>query len=91
MTTYVIYRHGSNKANQSMCNKAPVAVLEAPSRKAAIEQAFELKNSGRFTVYNNQFLSAASRSQVPTDEFNAACEEDAANAEHEKFLTSLTK
>lgn len=57
MTTYVIFRHGSNAANQHMSEVEPVAVVDAPNLDAAIEAASEMP----WTVagcYNNQWLEA---------------------------------
>ena len=34
-TNYLIYRHGSNRANQELCNKMAVAIVAATSRQEA--------------------------------------------------------
>jgi hypothetical protein len=33
--SYIVYRHGSNSKNQSMCDCMPVAIVEASSRAVA--------------------------------------------------------
>jgi hypothetical protein len=37
MVKYLIYRHGSNAANQGMTDTMPVAIVEAKSREEALE------------------------------------------------------
>ncbi len=54
MTKYLVYRHGSNKANQSMQQTMPVCEVEARSRDAAKQKAHD----AGITVYNNQWLEA---------------------------------
>ncbi len=63
MTTYIIYRHGSNAANQSMTPMMVLGSIDAASKKDALSQAAE-----RYTCYNNQRFEAKpiSRSQNPT-------------------------
>ena len=60
---YYVYRYGSNAANQSMCNCARVAEVEAPDEDRACSLAAK-----RVTVYNNQFLSAELANEVDTRE-----------------------
>ena len=56
---YAVYRHGSNAANQSLCNKMIVGTIQAGSR----EEACELMRD-KVTVYNNQWLSAVPFSRL---------------------------
>lgn len=74
MTNYLIYRHGSNGANQSMCNKMPVAIVTAESKQAA-KDAVALERP-EITVYANQFLSAIPESTAPVGDWNAQLEYD---------------
>lgn len=53
MNSYLIYRHGSNAANQSMTPVAAVAIVDAASEADAIRIAGE-----NLTCYNNQFFEA---------------------------------
>lgn len=74
---YLIYRHGSNAANQSMCNKAPVAIVN----EAETSDEAERIAAKHLTVYANQFLSAVEEGEADIDDWNAVCEQDAlANA-----------
>lgn len=66
-TNYLIYRHGSNSANQSMCSKLAIAIVEATSKDSAIQQAAE-----DHTVYANQFLSAVAESKANREDWNSA-------------------
>ena len=56
---YVVYRHGSNAANQSACPKMIVGTITATNKKEACELM-----SDRVTVYNNQWLSAVPFSRL---------------------------
>ncbi len=58
-TKYVVYRHGSNAANQSMCNKRIVGTIKATSRKEACKLM-----AGRVTVCHNQRLEAVPASKL---------------------------
>lgn len=49
--TYLVYRRGSNAANQSMTPKMAVAIVTSASRKKAEVMANEFVN-----CYNNQHL-----------------------------------
>ena len=72
MTSYLIYRHGSNFANQSMCSKLAIAIVDATRKDAAIVQAAE-----DHTVYANQFLSAVPESKASREDWNAVVMEQA--------------
>jgi len=80
MAYYAIYRYGSNGANQHLCEKMIVAVVEAKNREAAIKKA---KMKTAITVYANQYLSAVPMSRVPKAEREAAYEEEAMRQEYE--------
>ncbi len=80
MAYYAIYRYGSNSANQHLCEKMIVAVVEAKNREAAIKKA---KMKTAITVYANQYLSAVPMSRVPKAEREAAYEEEAMRQEYE--------
>ena len=71
-TNYLIYRHGSNSANQSMCNKMAIAIIEATSKDAAMRQAAD-----DHSVYANQFLSAVAESKANREDWNAVGMEQA--------------
>jgi hypothetical protein len=53
---YLVYRHGSNAANQHLCNKMPVAIVTAVSREKACRTE-TLENPG---VYDSAWLAADS-------------------------------
>jgi len=68
-TTYVIYRKGSNAANQPCeFGWVPVYVLEAGSRGEAEQAALE-----HVTCYANQILDARPASRVSRSDWQAAC------------------
>lgn len=66
--TYGIYRLGRNSANQPRHCKELVCSVEAPNRDLAVAEALRLEREGRFTRYNNQFLSAVPWSKVPQED-----------------------
>lgn len=68
---YVVYRHGSNAANQSMCNRTIVGTIKAGSRAEACRLM-----SDEVTVYNNQWLSAVPFSRLGKAEQRLAAERD---------------
>lgn len=68
MRKYGIYRYGSNSANQPLCNKRLVAIVEASSREAALKKARDLP----VTVYHNQHLDAVAQRFVPKAEWEEA-------------------
>ena len=72
MTNYVIYRNGSNRANQSMVDRMPLCIETAPDRATACEQAAQ-----RFTVYSNQYLTAKAESRASGADWNSAVENEA--------------
>lgn len=62
MKTYLIYRHGSNAANQSMAPTMAAAIVDANSAEEAKAEALPY-----ITLYANQYLSA-----VCEDDFDDA-------------------
>lgn len=69
---FLIVRHGSNAANQGMCDRLPVAIVSAPTGKEACEKAAE-----RINCYANQHLEWVAEKDVDADEWNAVLENDA--------------
>jgi len=59
MPSYLIFRHGSNAANQSMTPVEAVAIVEAASPDSA--KAIAADN---VTVYANQYLEAVAESDL---------------------------
>lgn len=53
--TYVIFRHGSDKANQPMCDVAVLGTVEAQSQDRALDRAWL---SERWSIYANQYFTA---------------------------------
>ncbi|MBW7866546.1 MAG: hypothetical protein H3C30_19295 [Candidatus Hydrogenedentes bacterium] len=72
MSEYLIYRHGSNAANQHMCQTATVAIVEARNQEEAKTLAAQ-----KVTVYNNQHLEAVPRSRARTEDWNDQAMQDA--------------
>lgn len=77
---YVIYRHGSNKANQTMTPVAAVGVEEAESIEEAKAQA-----AVRINCYANQFLEARCLDECSMDDRIAADEAEMAREAEESF------
>lgn len=79
MNSYLIYRHGSNAANQSMTPIAAVAIVDAETEEQAKEIAAE-----NMTCYNNQFFSAVLESDLTEeqiDDWNSVSFDDAQRRE----------
>lgn len=74
-TEYVIYRHGSNGANQSMTLVMPIGIYSGTG-KNAIErrQDAQEKAAREHTVYNNQWLDGVPSSRVSAAEKDTAWE-----------------
>jgi len=66
MTNFLIYRHGSNAANQSMTPISAVAIVEAETPEAAKAIAAQ-----DHTCYANQFFSAVAEADLTEEQ----CEE----------------
>lgn len=59
-TSYVIIRHGSNVSNQTMCQRAVVAlVAQVNNKEEALEEA-----AAHLTCYNNQRIEAIPASKA---------------------------
>jgi hypothetical protein len=63
MTSYLVYRHGSNAANQSMTPTMAVAIIDAETEDAAREVARENVN-----CYANQYLEFVAESELTDDQ-----------------------
>ena len=68
---YIVYRHGSNRANQSMTPVMPVGIWAAATREQAISAA-----AAEVVVFNNQYLSAKPLSRASHADQVAASEAD---------------
>ena len=82
---FLVYRHGSNLANQHMCNKMPVAIVEAGDHGEACEKALEEEN---VSCYANQYLTAVPENKADPDDWNQVCEEQASQLANEEFPSS---
>ena len=60
---FYVYRHGSNAANQHLCQVMCVAEVEAPTATEAEELAEK-----RVKVYNNQYLEARDADKEDAEE-----------------------
>jgi hypothetical protein len=88
LTSYLIYRHGSNTANQSMCNRAPVAIVEATSRDEATRTVRHdgakldfhapsyLALDESVDCWANQHFTAVPQSRAKAIDWNAVAERD---------------
>ena len=83
---YVVYRHGSNAANQHMCNKIIVGTIEAANRKEACKLMHD-----RVTVYNNQWLSAIPFSRLSRTQQQIALERDMYNDVESEFWDDVAR
>ena len=81
---YVVYRHGSNAANQGGCNKSIVGTVTATSREEACERM-----ASRVTVYRNQWLSAVPASKLSEADQRIALERDRENQAEEEWLDEI--
>jgi len=72
MTTYMVTRHGSNAANQSMIDRMILGLYEATSKDKVCTAA-----SKEHTVYSNQFLRATPKSRISQQDWEEAQEIDA--------------
>lgn len=66
---YLVIRHGSNAANQSMCQRAVLGIVEADNKTEARELA-----ESKWTVYNNQHLEILTADESTDEDWNAAQE-----------------
>ena len=83
---YVVYRHGSNAANQHMCNKMIVGTIEARNRKEACRLMSE-----KVTVYRNQWLSAIPFSRLGKKDQVIALERDMYNDVEIEFWNDVER
>ena len=72
-TQFLIYRHGSNRANQSLCERMPVGVISARTRQEALENF--VTEYPDVSVYANQYLSAVREADASVTDWNALAEE----------------
>jgi hypothetical protein len=90
MTQYLVYRHGSNAANQPMRDRAPVAIVEARTRDDATACAYSVDDpriadhaycilARHVSVWANQRLSAVPVSRAPKADVREVQETDLAN------------
>lgn len=68
-TRYLVYRQGSNAANQSLCNKMPVAIVAATSRQEACRIARQ-----NVTFYANQVSEAVPESKANVTDWSFVSE-----------------
>ena len=69
MTIYVAVRHGSNSANQSMCNRAVLFLVDAQDKRVAHSLVMEIE-----TFYNNQRLELIPQSKASKADYMEALE-----------------
>ena len=81
---YVVYRYGSNAANQSRCNKRIVGTVKAGSRAEACRLMAD-----EVTVYRNQWLSAVPASKLSEADQRIALERDRENQAEEEWLDEI--
>lgn len=87
MATYIVLRHGSNKANQSMTQTAVIGSIEAKSREEARER-FNDENP-TVTVYANQHLGFVPQSKAKAWQIQEAGEADLYNRADDEYFASL--
>lgn len=81
---YIIYRNGSNAANQSMCDKMPVAIeWDAETSEEAIQSVID---SELFETYANQYFSAEE-----TEDFEGTDDDFSSLQEEIQFLEERAK
>jgi len=74
--TWIVTRHGSNAANQSMVPKMILGTVEADTEAEAKTIA-----SSQFNCYANQFLSLENWVDADSEDCNVASEADANQCE----------
>lgn len=80
MSRFLIYRHGSNAANQHLCNKMAVAIVRAESVEDARRVAEE-----NVVFYANQTSEAVSEADADPADWNFVCDNA---AESDLFFVS---
>ena len=73
MKNFLIKRHGSNSANQPVCQVAVLGIVEAESFAEARQLATQ-----QFGCYNNQHLEILGEDEASTEGWNEAVELSAA-------------
>lgn len=86
MKTFVIFRHGSNAANQSMTQTMPVAIIEANNRDEAKQIALDTVK-----LYANQYLEARFASRCKRSEIEEAQQVMEARQEHLAHINDLVE
>ena len=79
MITYIVTRHGSNAANQHMCQSLDIGWVEASNRKVAEKRAREKYGDA---CYNNQHLTVTAASRVSAARWNAYAEDAVDGPDH---------
>ena len=79
---FIVTRHGSNSANQSMTPSAIVGTVEAETKQEAKSAA-----EAGFNCYNNQFLSVAPSKDASEGDCQEALERDTARQEDTESFT----
>lgn len=74
-TEYVVYRVGSNAANQSMTQTMPIGVYTGRGKRAVdrLNDAYDQARA-EHAVYANQFLDAIPLARVKAEDTDAAYE-----------------
>lgn len=86
MKTFVIFRHGSNAANQSMTQTMAVAIVEAKDKHEAIQTALDTVK-----LYANQYLEARFASRCKRSEIEEAQQVMEARQEHLTHINDLVE
>jgi hypothetical protein len=85
-TEYVVYRHGSNGANQSMTSVMPIGIYSGTGRTATERrQDAQDKAAREHTVYTNQWLDGVPASRVSADTKDTAWETQLLGRPAERF------
>ena len=79
MYSYIVTRHGSNQANQELCEEQILGILQAKSRKVADEEKEKWASELGYTVYPNQFLRVTAISKFTAEDQEYAWEIDLGN------------
>lgn len=87
MANYIVKRHGSNGANQSMTQTAVVGSIEAKSKKDARERFGE--ENPTVTIYNNQYLEFVPISKATQEEIDDANEASILHEAEGQYFDSL--
>lgn len=69
MARFLVYRNGSNAANQSMCNRMAVAIVTAENEWTAREIAEQ-----KVMFYTNQSSEAVAEDKADSDDWNYVSE-----------------